>query len=68
MKTPQQWQEELRGETSLESIREIQNDSLRRAAALCSEQLEDGNPESGHANRGIFACIDAIEIQIRANS
>lgn len=28
MKTPEQWQEELNGETSLESIREIQMDAL----------------------------------------
>lgn len=34
MKTAEQWQEELAGETSVESIRQIQIDALAWAATL----------------------------------
>ena len=39
MKTAQEWQEELAGETSIESIQAIQADALRHAAAFVKSNL-----------------------------
>jgi hypothetical protein len=39
MKTAQEWQEELAGETSVESIKAIQADALRHAAAVVKSNL-----------------------------
>ena len=38
MKKAEQWQAELNGETSVESIRAIQLDALLEAAAMCRKQ------------------------------
>ena len=40
MKTPQQWQEELAGETSLESIKQIQDDARRDGYVKACRILE----------------------------
>jgi hypothetical protein len=50
MKTAKQWQDELAGETSVESIREIQLDALTHAATLLT-----ANADSRH--RGFEAVM-----------
>jgi hypothetical protein len=39
MKTPIEWQQELNGETSVESIRDIQHDALIHATALIARKM-----------------------------
>jgi hypothetical protein len=39
MKTAQEWQKELSGETSIEAIRAIQADALQHAAAFVKSNL-----------------------------
>lgn len=53
MKSAQQWQHELQGETSIESIRAIQVDALAHAASLLT-----ANADSAH--RGFNAVYDAL--------
>jgi hypothetical protein len=57
MKTAQEWQDELAGETSLESIRAIQADAMTHAARNITAHAD--SPERGF--RAILKDIDALE-------
>lgn len=57
MKTAQEWQDELAGETSLESIRAIQADAMTHAARTITAHAD--SPERGF--RAILKDIDALE-------
>lgn len=51
MKTPKEWQDELAGETSLQSIAQIQSDALYHVAKIIYQRLcfkEDGKAYFGN--------------------
>lgn len=69
MKTAKQWQEELKGETSVESIMEIQRDALLAASIIISKKRDavyvGSNPIREGVRRGLSdASIAVLEIPV----